>query len=252
MSQGPAQDGTRGLPDILIVIPTFNERENIGSLVDALMEIGAAPRLLVVDDNSPDGTGQEVERLAVRYPGRVALLSRSSKQGIGRAYIAGFEQALAGPAELIVQMDADHSHAPDDLVRMLAVARATDLVLASRYVPGGSTQGWPWHRRLISRAGGWYAGLILGIPIRDFTGGFKVWHRRVLESIELSSIHSDGYCFQIETTYRAIRQGFRYEQVPITFHDRVAGKSKLSRRVVIEAALVIWQLRARQLLGRPW
>jgi len=239
-------------PAVLVVIPTYNERENIASLVEAILAMGDRYTILVVDDNSPDGTGAIVRHMATREPGRVELLSRGRKQGIGRAYVSGFARALDSGAPLIAQMDADHSHQPSDLDRLVQAAESTDLVLASRYVKGGKTLGWPWHRKLISRAGGVYAGIILGVPIKDLTGGFKVWRRETLSAIELASIHSDGYCFQIETTYRALRKGFSVQQVPITFTDRVAGKSKLSRRVVIEAAIMVWALRIRQLLGRTW
>ena len=237
---------------LLVVIPTYNERDNIGTLVETVLALDARYAILVVDDSSPDGTGPIVAELAARFPGRVELLTRDRKQGIGRAYVAGFARALETDVPLIAQMDADHSHQPSDLARLVAAAETTELVLASRYIEGGATLGWPWHRRLISRAGGLYAGVILGVPIKDLTGGFKVWRRATLAGIELDSIHSDGYCFQIETTYRALRKGFAVEQIPITFTDRVAGKSKLSRRVVIEAALMVWRLRFRQLLGRPW
>jgi dolichol-phosphate mannosyltransferase len=149
-------------------------------------------------------------------------------------------------------MDADHSHQPEDLARMVGAIGSADLVLGSRYIEGGDTHGWPWHRKLISRAGGIYAGLILGVPIRDLTGGFKVWRPETLRAIELSSVHSDGYGFQIETTFRALTKGYRVVQVPITFTDRIAGKSKLSRSVVVEAMLMVWRLRFRQLTKRPW
>lgn len=239
---------------ILVVIPTYNERDNIASLIEEILSLGPRYRVLVVDDTSPDGTGTVVAELGRMYPGRVDLLSRPAKAGIGRAYVAGFQRALATDVTLIAQMDADHSHLPSDLARLVRAMDEgdVDLVLASRYIDGGATQGWPWHRKLISRAGGIYAGAILGVGIKDLTGGFKVWRRAALEAIELDSIHSDGYCFQIETTYRALRKGFRTDQIPITFIDRVAGKSKLSRRVVLEAAIVVWQLRFRQLLGRRW
>lgn len=239
---------------VLVVIPTYNERDNIASLIEEILALGDRYRVLVVDDSSPDGTATVVADLGQAYHGRISLLSRPTKEGIGRAYIAGFRRALSTDIALIAQMDADHSHQPLDLARLVARAdqNDVDLVLASRYIEGGATLGWPWHRKLISRAGGIYAGAILGVGIRDLTGGFKVWHRNTLEAIELDSIHSDGYCFQIETTYRALRKGFRTDQVPITFIDRVAGKSKLSRRVVLEAAIVVWQLRFRQLLGRRW
>jgi dolichol-phosphate mannosyltransferase len=240
---------------VVVVIPTYNERENIEQTVRDVLALGDRYSLLIVDDNSPDGTADIVRGLQREFSDRLELLSRSSKDGIGRAYIAGFQRILErGPEQtpLIAQMDADHSHLPADLARMVTEAEHADLVLASRYVSGGETVGWPWHRKLISRMGGIYSGLILGVPIRDLTGGFKVWRRHVLERIELSSIHSDGYSFQIETTYRAIRQGVRYTQVPITFVDRVAGKSKLSRRVVIEAIFIPWNLRLRHLFRRAW
>jgi dolichol-phosphate mannosyltransferase len=184
----------------------------------------------------------------------VHVLHRSVKEGLGRAYAAGFQRAFELNTTYIAQMDADHSHLPGDLLAMLRVAMCSqaDLVLGSRYIDGGTTRGWPWHRKLISRAGGIYAGIILGVPIRDLTGGFKVWRRETLQDIELESIHSDGYSFQIETTYRALRKRHTWQQVPITFHDRVAGRSKLSRRVVIEAALMVWHLRVRQVMGRSW
>jgi dolichol-phosphate mannosyltransferase len=250
----PASNGTREHPvlPVTVVIPTYNERENIERTVREVIALGEHFRVLVVDDNSPDGTGELVNHLSRQYPGQVELLSRVRKEGIGRAYVAGLQHALTSGSPLIAQMDADHSHRPADLVRLVDASGSADLVLASRYVHGGKTVGWPWHRKVISRAGGLYAGLILGVPIRDLTGGFKVWNRTILSEIDLSSIHSDGYCFQIETTYRAIQKNASYTQVPITFVDRVAGKSKLSRRVVIEAIFVPWSLRFRRILNRPW
>jgi dolichol-phosphate mannosyltransferase len=237
---------------VTVVIPTYNERENIERMVREVLALDSRIRVIVVDDNSPDGTGPIVSALSDEFAGRVELLSRARKEGIGRAYVAGFQHALASGAPLIAQMDADHSHQPSDLARLIDVAGSYDLVLASRYVDGGRTVGWPWHRKLISRVGGLYAGLILGVPVKDLTGGFKVWRRATLQDIDLQSIHSDGYCFQIETTYRAIQKGASYTQVPITFTDRVAGKSKLSRRVVIEAMFIPWSLRFRRILNRPW
>ena len=245
----PGPDGT--LP-VVVVIPTYNERENIARVVREVLALGERYRVLVVDDSSPDGTADVVRSLMDEFPRRVDLLLRTAKEGIGRAYVAGFERALTAGDVLIAQMDADHSHQPEDLARLVAAADTVDLVLASRYVEGGRTVGWPWHRKLISQFGGAYAGVILGVPIRDLTGGFKVWHADLLRGIELESIHSDGYCFQIETTYRALRKGASYTQVPITFTDRVAGKSKLSRRVVFEAMVIPWNLRLRKMLGRPW
>lgn len=251
MTQTSTPGAEAALP-VVVVIPTYNERENIARVVREVLALGDRYQVLVVDDSSPDGTADVVRVLMDESPGRVDLLLRSAKEGIGRAYIAGFERALQGGEVLVAQMDADHSHQPEDLARLVSAAESVDLVLASRYVEGGRTVGWPWHRKLISRFGGLYAGIILGVPIRDLTGGFKVWDANLLRSIELQSIHSDGYCFQIETTYRALRKGATYTQVPITFTDRVAGKSKLSRRVVFEAMVIPWNLRLRKLLGRPW
>lgn len=239
---------------LAVVIPTYNERENIVEQVYGVLALEPPPQVLIVDDASPDGTGDIADRLAEKHPGRVHVLHRAGKEGLGRAYVAGFRRALELGTTHIAQMDADLSHSPDDLQQMIHAARVTgaDLVLGSRYIPGGETVGWPWHRKLISRLGGYYAGLVVGVPIRDFTGGFKLWRRESLEDIDLETIRSDGYGFQIETTYRALQLGKTWHQVPITFHDRVAGASKLSRSVVIEAALMVWQLRFRQLTGKRW
>lgn len=241
-----------GTDAVLVVIPTYNERDNLPPLVEEILALGDRYCVLVVDDNSPDGTGLLADQLVRRCPPRVDVLHRARKEGLGRAYVAGLSEALTRGAPLIAQMDADHSHRPSDLALLVERLGNADAALGSRYVPGGETVGWPWHRKLISRLGGLYAGLVLGVPIRDLTGGFKVWRREALAAIDLPSIRSDGYCFQIETTYRALRAGCTVVQVPITFHDRVAGKSKLSRRVVIEAALMPWRLRWRQLTGKRW
>jgi dolichol-phosphate mannosyltransferase len=238
--------GTEPERHVLVVIPTYNERDNLAEIVRKVLDLGGGFRVLVVDDDSPDGTGLVADALAAEHPGRVDVLHRTAKEGLGRAYIAGFQRALAMGAPVIAQMDADLSHRPDDLKAMVdALAPGVDLVLGSRYIAGGATEGWPWHRKLISRTGGLYAGRVLDMPIRDLTGGFKVWRRELLEAIDLAAITSDGYSFQIETTYRAAKRGARVVQVPIVFHDRVAGKSKLSRRVVIEAAIKVWQFRFR-------
>lgn len=228
---------------IVVVIPTYNERENLQTLVPRVLALGAEYRIIVVDDNSPDGTGDVADRLATIHPGRVSVLHRPTKEGIGRAYIAGFGEALKSDAGFIVEMDADLSHDPDSLPAMIAAAESADLVLGSRYVPGGQTVGWPLHRRVISRLGGIYARLVLGVPVADLTGGYKVFRREALEHLKLDQIRSDGYGFQIETTYRLIRSGARVVEVPITFADRVAGASKLSRRIVFEAFFVVWKLR---------
>jgi dolichol-phosphate mannosyltransferase len=247
-SQSP--DRAADSSPISVVVPTYNEAESIATLVERVLALGDCYRMLVVDDSSPDGTAQIVERLAERFPGRLELLSRPQKEGIGRAYVAGFRRVLAGDADLIAQMDADLSHDPNDLVRLVAATAAADLVLGSRYIDGGDTRGWPRHRRLISKIGGKYARLVLGVPIQDLTGGFKVYRRPALEALSVDHISSDGYVFQIETTYKTLLNGFRVVEVPIHFVDRIAGKSKLSRRIVLEATLVVWKLKTQKLLGR--
>ena len=225
-----------------VVVPTYNEAENIGRLIPQIL---ADPRfrVLVVDDGSPDGTGALVGALATADP-RVGLLSRSSKQGLGSAYIAGFRRALAEGAELICEMDADFSHDPRYLPDLLAaIAVGADLVIGSRYVPGGGTTDWGLLRRLISRGGNIYAGLILGLPVADATGGFRCYRRAVLEQLELGRVRSNGYAFQVEMAYKAHKAGFRIAEVPIIFPDRRVGKSKMSRRIVLEALVNVWRLR---------
>lgn len=230
-------------PAVAIVIPTYNEAENLPTLVPQVLAMCDHYGVIVVDDSSPDGTGKLADQLARDQPDRVQVVHRPAKQGIGPAYVAGFRAALATNAELIAEMDADHSHDPADLPRLVAAAADHDLVLGSRYVAGGGSRGWPLHRRLISRLGGIYARLLLGVPIHDLTGGFKVYRRQTLERLDLAGIRADGYGFQIETTYRALRQGARVAEVPIIFTDRVAGASKLSRRIVLEAAFLVIRLR---------
>jgi dolichol-phosphate mannosyltransferase len=224
-------------------MPTYNERENLTTLIPEIMTIGANYRIIVVDDNSPDRTGELADRLALDFPGRITVLHRPKKEGIGPAYLAGFREALNTDTDLIAQMDADHSHSPADLPRLVKKAASADLVLGSRYVPGGSTYGWPAHRKLISRLGGAYARSVLGVPIADLTGGFKVYKRPTLAALNLDVIRSDGYVFQIETTYQTLKAGFCVAEEPISFVDRHAGKSKLSRMIVLEAMLVVWRLR---------
>ena len=220
-----------------ICLPTYNERENIEPMVRALGDKGV--RVLVVDDNSPDGTGEIADRLAAELD-YVDVLHRARKEGLGPAYIAGFRRALADGAELVLEMDCDFSHAPDDVPRLItAAAEGADLVIGSRYVAGGSIGNWGALRRLVSAGGSLYARLLLGAPVHDLTGGFKCYRRRVLETIALSSIHSKGYAFQIETTYRALRAGFRIVEIPIHFVDREEGGSKMSRAIVAEA---IWKV----------
>jgi dolichol-phosphate mannosyltransferase len=231
-----------------LILPTFNEAENIEAFVAAARDhLPGAGRVLIVDDNSPDGTGEIAERLAAEH-GDVEVLHRPLKEGLGPAYIAGFRRALAEGAELILEMDADFSHDPAYLPRLLDAAKRADLVIGSRYVPGGGVTEWGPVRRLISRGGSAYARLVLGVGIRDLTGGFKCFRRAVLEAIDLGSVHSRGYAFQVETTYRAIKAGFRVVEVPITFRERRIGASKMNRGIVAEA---IWRVPAIRLEGSP-
>ena len=230
-------------PSVVVVVPTYNERPNIEALVLGVLEQGRGYRVLVVDDGSPDGTGELADALAAVHAGRVEVIHRTKKGGLGPAYVAGFHRALAMGADLIAQMDADFSHDPDALPRLVAAARNADLVVGSRYVPGGGTGGWPLWRRVLSRMGGNYARAVLGAPTTDLTSGFKVWRPATLQSIAIEGLRSDGYAFTIEATWRALRHGARVVEAPIVFTDRVAGASKLSRRIVVEAALLVWKLR---------
>ena len=231
-----------------LVLPTYNEAENIESIVHAVLprlaEASPEHTLLVVDDSSPDGTGAMADRLA-RENEHVEVLHRAGKEGLGRAYLAGFSRALEAGAELVMEMDADFSHDPADVPRLIAAADDADLVLGSRYVPGGGVSGWEWHRRLLSRGGCFYARTILGVPVRDLTGGFKCFRRRVLEAIEFGDVQADGYGFQIEMTYRTLRAGFRVKEIPIVFHERRAGASKMDTRIAAEAVWKVPALRSR-------
>jgi dolichol-phosphate mannosyltransferase len=224
-----------------VIIPTYNEAENIPLLIPQIL---ARPRfrVLVVDDGSPDGTGAIVAQIAREHP-QVALLSRPAKLGLGTAYIAGFRRALDEGAQYIVEMDADFSHDPRYLPALLAAADRYDLVLGSRYVRGGGTTDWGLTRRLISRGGNLYASAILGLPVADSTGGFRCYRRSLLEAIDLGAVRSNGYAFQIEMVYRARTAGARIGEVPIIFPDRRVGKSKMSRRIVVEALINVWRLR---------
>jgi len=225
-----------------VCLPTYNERENLEKMVRALADKGV--QVLIVDDNSPDGTGEIADRLAVEL-GFVSVLHRERKEGIGRAYIAAFEHLLATTdTELILEMDCDFSHDPRDVARLVeSCEQGADLALGSRYVPGGGTRNWGLVRRIISRGGSFYARVILGVKVRDLTGGFKCFRRHVLEALDLHAIESKGYAFQIETTYRALKRGFRVVEVPIVFADRTEGTSKMSRSIVLEAMLKVPLLR---------
>jgi dolichol-phosphate mannosyltransferase len=223
-----------------VVLPTYNERENIPAIVPAILAASPALDVLVVDDDSPDGTGALADELASADP-RVRVLHRERKAGLGRAYLEGFAKALSAGYGRILEMDADFSHDPARLPALLATD--ADVVLGSRYVPGGGTVNWGLGRRLLSRGGSLYARTILGVPIRDLTGGFKCFRRKVLESLDLGTVRSSGYAFQIELTYRAIRRGFKVVELPITFVDRRVGRSKMSRRIVAEALWMVWKIR---------
>jgi dolichol-phosphate mannosyltransferase len=222
-----------------LVLPTYNEAENIDAFVTAARaKLPASAQLLIVDDGSPDGTGKIAERLAAEHA-NVSVLHRQVKEGLGPAYIAGFRRALAGGAGLVLEMDADFSHDPAYLPRLLEAAQRADLVLGSRYVPGGGVSDWGPLRKAISRGGSTYARLVLGVDVQDLTGGFKCFRREVLEAIDLDSIQARGYAFQVEMTYRAIQAGFKVIEVPIVFRDRRAGASKMDRSIIAEA---VWQV----------
>lgn len=239
-------------PRAVVCVPTYNERENLEPLVRALGDVldTTRDRVLVIDDSSPDGTGELADRLAVELPW-VDVLHRPAKEGIGRAYLAGFAHALASGAELVLEMDCDFSHEPRDVPRLIATCEGeADLVLGSRWVEGGGTENWGVVRRFVSRGGSLYARLVLGVGIRDLTGGFKCFRRRVLETIDLDAIAARGYGFQIEGTYRALRAGFRVVEIPITFVDRRVGESKMSGAIVLEAMRQVPLLRWKALRGR--
>jgi len=231
-----------------LVLPTYNEIENLEAIVSAAVPIlrescgRGGFHVLVVDDSSPDGTGELADRLAGEH-GELEVLHRPQREGLGPAYLAGFAVALAGGATHVIEMDADFSHEPHDLPRLLKAADDADLVLGSRYVPGGVVADWGLRRRIISRGGSRYARKVLGLDVADLTGGFKCFRREVLEAISLETIRSRGYAFQVELTYRAVRAGFRVVEVPIVFRDRRLGRSKMSMRIAAEAMLLLPQLR---------
>jgi dolichol-phosphate mannosyltransferase len=230
-----------------VCLPTYNERENLEPMLRALGE--QSVRVLVIDDNSPDGTGRLADRLAQELD-YVDVLHRPQKEGLGPAYIAGFRQALADGAERILELDCDFSHNPNDVPRLIAATEEADLVLGSRYVEGGEVADWGAVRRAVSAAGSLYARVVLSLQIRDLTGGFKCYRADVLRTIDLDAVHSKGYAFQIETTYRALRAGFRITEVPIRFVDREVGGSKMSGAIVLEAVWKVPQLRWAAMRGK--
>ena len=236
------------MPNATVCLPTYNERENLEAMLRALAPLGV--KVLVIDDNSPDGTGEIADRLAEELEG-VSVLHRERKEGLGPAYLAGFREVLRGNAEYVLEMDCDFSHDPADVPRLIAACEGgADLALGSRYVPGGGTVNWGLVRRIVSAGGSLYARLLLGIGVRDLTGGFKCFRREVLERLDLDAVHARGYAFQIEVTYRALRAGFRVEEVPIRFVDRTEGTSKMNRTIFLEAVARVPMLRLAALTGR--
>jgi dolichol-phosphate mannosyltransferase len=238
---------------VWLILPTYDEAENITAIVaaaDAVLEQAApgAHRILVVDDGSPDGTGDIADGLAAEHEA-VEVLHRTVREGLGPAYIAGFEHALEHGADFVMEMDADFSHDPADLARLLAAAGEADLVLGSRYVAGGGVTDWGRVRRIVSRGGSWYARAVLGLDVRDLTGGFKCFRREVLEAIDLPTVRSRGYAFQVELTHRAVQAGFVVVELPIVFRDRELGRSKMSWRIAGEAALLVPRLRCTRTSG---
>jgi dolichol-phosphate mannosyltransferase len=238
----------------IVVIPTYNEIENLDAIVRAVLDVDAENELLIVDDNSPDATGKRADELAAEEP-RLHVLHRAGKEGIGPAYKDGFQRALDLGADLIVQMDADFSHPVEKLPYFYERIEECDLVLGSRYIDGVTVVNWPMGRLILSYYGNVYAQLVLGgipygVPIKDMTGGFKCWRREVLEAIDLRSVRSNGYAFQIEMSYRAWRMGYRIEEEPIVFVDRKRGTSKMQLRIALEALAVVWWIRLLSMLGR--
>ena len=233
----------------LVIIPTYNERENLPAMADALLRIDGLS-VLVVDDGSPDGTGEEADRLAAASNGRLSVLHRSGPRGLGRSYIDGMQQALRMGASLVCQMDADFSHDPAELPRLIQAAAEADLVVGSRYIPGGVLKNWPWHRVALSGFANRYVRTITGLPVHDCTSGFRCWRRELLSRLPLREVISDGYAFQVEMAWRAFTSGAQIREVPITFVERLRGASKLSGGVIVESAILPWRLRSQHLHQR--
>lgn len=230
--------GFPGVGRVLVVVPTYNERPNLSRLVERLRSAVPEVDVLIVDDGSPDGTGEVADDIAAHDPA-VSVLHRIRKSGLGGAYLAGFAAGRGGGYDVLVEMDADGSHAPEELPRLLAAMRGADVVLGSRWVPGGEVRNWPTSRRVLSRGGNSYARMVLGLPLADSTGGYRAYRSSVLAALDLDTVTSEGYCFQVELVWRARRQGFHVVEVPITFTERTAGESKMSRDIVAEA---LWRV----------
>ncbi|PKO01878.1 MAG: polyprenol monophosphomannose synthase [Chloroflexi bacterium HGW-Chloroflexi-5] len=231
---------------IAVVIPTYNERENLPKITAQLMALPLDLRLLVIEDNSPDGTGKVADELTQQYPGRVSVMHRTGKLGLGTAYISGFKQLLTTDADAIGQMDADFSHPPEKLLEMITALQDVDIAAGSRYIPGGSLdEKWPFWRKALSGFGNIYARTILGMSLKDVTGGFRLWKRQTLEAFPLDEIKANGYVFQVEMAYVAQKLGFRFKEIPIHFNERIYGQSKMNFRIQVEAALRVWELPGR-------
>ncbi len=242
-------NSTQPYADVWVVLPTYNEKENLPQIAPAILDRLPGATLLVVDDSSPDGTGQLADDLAAQDD-RVRVLHRASKEGLGKAYVAGFAAAMEAGAQRIVQMDADWSHDPRYLPSLVDRLESTDLVVGSRYVKGGGVRNWGMSRKLVSRGGSLFAQVVLLLPQHDLTGGFRAWRRETLADLPWGELHSGGYVFQIETAYLASRNGARIAEVPIIFVDRRLGASKMSRRIIVEALVVVIRLRIDALRGR--
>lgn len=244
--------GSTALPEVdrvLVIVPTYNEARNLGEIVPAILRESSRIEVLVVDDNSPDGTGRMADEMAAANP-RIHVLHRQAKEGLGRAYIAGFRWALERGYGAICEMDADFSHDPKFLPRFLDAIVDADLVLGSRYATGVNVINWPISRLLLSLGANFYARVITGLPLTDSTGGFKCFRRQVLAAIDFDKVKSNGYAFQIEMSFRAWKKGFKLKEIPIIFHDRVEGQSKMSKKIVREAIWMVWWLRLQGMFGR--
>lgn len=240
------------MSEVLVIIPTYNEAKNVALALKRVMEQPSNLNALVVDDGSPDGTANIVRQTQLEYPGRIELLERSGKLGLGTAYLTGFAHALKNEYQVICEMDADLSHNPDDLPRLIKAITTDqcDLAIGSRYVHGVRVVDWPLSRLILSYGASWYTRIVTRLPVRDVTAGFVAYHRRVLESVNLQAIRSNGYSFQVEMKYRAWKKGFRISEIPIVFTERTEGQSKMSRDIVREAAFKVWELRFRSLFGK--